>query len=357
MSAPCAFDFAWRRGDFELLAAHEMQGTSLGVFGPSGSGKTTLLRLLAGLEFPDKGWLQVNGEMYADAERRLPPEKRRVGLVFQEGLLFPHLDVRANLRYGMRAARPTPRFQFDEVIRLLELEPLLARRTRSLSGGERQRVALGRALLRDPDLLLLDEPLAALDVRLKRQILTYLQRLAARRELPLIYVSHDMDELRQVTEQLLLVDRGQTLLSGSHEALCEDPAAWPLLHEAGIRNLWRMQVVGHDAREGLTRLRSASGLEIAAAWSDLPLGTEVTAALAADDIALAPAPVPGISMQNQLTARVKRVETRDQGRLCFLDAGETVLAEVTAKGAQSLELKVGQEVTLLFKASAARVWR
>jgi molybdate transport system ATP-binding protein len=220
------------RGGFRLQLAWSFAGSALGVCGPSGSGKTTLLHLLAGLIRPRRGRLVLDGVTLGDSSTRVhvPPHRRRIGLVFQHGHLFQHLSVESNLRYGERLVpRGEARIPFAQVIELLELQPLLGRRPAGLSGGERQRVALGRALLAAPRLLLLDEPLASLDQRLKRQILPYLQRINRELQVPLIYVSHDLTELRLVTDQALILDQGRLLAQGSFEELRNHPEVYGML--------------------------------------------------------------------------------------------------------------------------------
>ena len=220
------------RGGFCLHLACRYEGAALGVFGPSGSGKTTLLHLLAGLVRPRRGRIVLDGVTLEDTAARLhvPPHRRRIGLVFQHGHLFQHFSVEGNLRYGERLVPAGQvRIPFAQVVELLELDALLERRPAGLSGGERQRVALGRALLAAPRLLLLDEPLASLDQRLKRQILPYLQRINRELLVPLIYVSHDLAELRLVTDQGLILEQGRLVAAGAYQNLLASPEISGLL--------------------------------------------------------------------------------------------------------------------------------
>lgn len=205
-------DLSFHRGSFELRARASLGAPVTGICGPSGAGKSTLLALLAGLLRPQRGSVRFDSELLDDAEDGiwLPSWRRRFGLVFQEDCLFPHLSVRGNLLYGLRRLPATARrLSLDTVQRLLELEPLLARRPAHLSGGERQRVALGRALLYSPRLLLLDEPLAALDERLKQQILPFLLRIKQEVRIPMIYVSHDRREIDFLADERLEMADGQ----------------------------------------------------------------------------------------------------------------------------------------------------
>lgn len=193
----------WQRGDFVLQADACMASPVTGLCGASGSGKSSLLALVAGLQRPDAGRIVLDGALLADAGAGifLPPERRHIGVVFQDAQLFPHLTVEANLLYGFHNLEPAARrFGLMEVVEMLEIAPLLARRPRHLSGGERQRVALGRALLYSPSLLLLDEPLAALDARRKQQILPFLQRVRDETRIPMLYVTHVRAELDSLTD-------------------------------------------------------------------------------------------------------------------------------------------------------------
>lgn len=208
-------DVAWRRGDFALEAQAVFGARVTGLCGPSGAGKSSLLALIAGLQRPDRGRIVLDGEVLVDTRQRLwvSPERRHVGLVFQDAQLFPHLSVESNLLYGWRRLVPAERrFGLDEVVALLEIGHLLTRQPRHLSGGERQRVALGRALLYSPRLLLLDEPLAALDSERKQQILPFLKRLREETGIPLLYVSHVLEELRFLSDELWSCEQGRLRL-------------------------------------------------------------------------------------------------------------------------------------------------
>lgn len=205
-------DLDFRRGDFQLEIAHRFGEGVTGICGPSGSGKSTLLALVAGLLTPRRGSIRFDGRVLVDCAQHtfVPAHLRRFGLVFQDGQLFPHLSVRANLLYGWRGLAPEQRrFTLDGVAGLLEIGALLDRRPEQLSGGERQRVALGRALLYSPQLLLLDEPLSSLDTRLKTQILPFLKRVRDETRLPMLYVSHAPDEIAYLADQVLQIENGR----------------------------------------------------------------------------------------------------------------------------------------------------
>ena len=204
-------DLEFRRGALRLGARATIEDGTTGICGPSGSGKSTLLALIAGLLRPQRGSIRFDATTLTDVERGVfvPPWQRHFGLVFQDGQLFPHLSVRQNLLYGWQRLRPDERrFELDQVAGLLEIEGLLERRTAQLSGGERSRVALGRALLYSPRLLLMDEPLSALDDRLKEQILPFLKRVRDETRIPMLYVSHSRAEVDYLAERVLRIDDG-----------------------------------------------------------------------------------------------------------------------------------------------------
>ena len=207
-----SFDLAYARGGFQLAARADIAGGVTGICGPSGSGKSTLLLLIAGLLKPQTGQLRMGDELLVDHAQRVfvPAWQRHFGLVFQDGQLFPHLSVRDNLLYGHARLTPERRlFTLDTVLQLLEIGHLLERRPALLSGGERQRVALGRALLYSPRLLLLDEPLSSLDERLKQQILPFLKRVKDETRIPMLYVTHARAEVDFLADRVLLIERGQ----------------------------------------------------------------------------------------------------------------------------------------------------
>jgi molybdate transport system ATP-binding protein len=217
-----SIDVEKQLGDFSLKAAFEVSGGATALFGPSGAGKTSLINMVAGLTRPDRGRIVLDGEPLFDAAARIdmPAWRRRIGCVFQEGRLFPHLSVRHNLDYGRRMnGVPEDAHAFDHVVALLDIGDLLDRRPGKLSGGERQRVAVGRALLIQPRLLLLDEPLAALDAARKRDILPYLERLRDEARVPMIYVSHEPGEVKRIANHVVMLERGRVTAKNGVELL------------------------------------------------------------------------------------------------------------------------------------------
>lgn len=295
-AAPLSVSLSGRRGTFSLDVAFDLAETGVtGLFGPSGSGKTTVLRAIAGLEHLD-GRISAGGDVWLDSVARIerPPHTRAVGYVFQEPSLFAHLPVRANLPYGAsrRPAGRTSRPEFDEIVAALGLAPLLDRDTSRLSGGERQRVAIGRALLSAPSVLLMDEPLAALDAPSKVEILAYLERLLARLRLPVLYVTHDADELHRLADHVVLLENGRVVRSDTEAAR---------LHG---------RLVAMDESHGLARVTLADGGDI---WVAAPAGSIGDACRVwIDPRRVSLAPVLGAPAAfNTLAARITHVEARD----------------------------------------------
>ncbi len=216
-------DVERRQGDFLIRTAiRQSQAGVTALFGPSGAGKTSIVNMVAGLIAPDRGHIRINDTIVFDSERRinLPPEKRRIGYVFQDGRLFPHLTVRRNLVYGMKRIAPQKRVvDFDSVVELLGIGHLLERRPARLSGGEKQRVAIGRALLTSPRLLLMDEPLASLDAARKQEVLPFVQRLCREFHRPILYVSHSLGEIRQLATHLALLNEGRVAAFGGTDEM------------------------------------------------------------------------------------------------------------------------------------------
>jgi molybdate transport system ATP-binding protein len=348
----------WRaaqREGFALDAAFTTPARGVtALFGPSGCGKSTLLAAVAGLLRPEAGRVALEGTVLLDTARRIfvPPEHRRCGLVFQDARLFPHLSVETNLRYGLRRApRDVPGPGFEEVVALLGIEPLLVRRPGRLSGGERQRVALGRALLSRPRLLLMDEPLAALDAPRRAEVLPFLARLRDVAGIPILYVTHALDEVDALADHLVLLGAGRVLAAGPVEEMAartDLPLA--LRRDAGA--LIGCTVAGHDAARGLTELRFAGGALFVPLRSEAP-GTKARLRLRARDVAVATEAPRGLSTQNILPATLAEMTEAPGTQEVFLRLmlGPTpVLARVTRDSAARLGLSRGQAVWAVIKA-------
>ncbi|MBE9605141.1 molybdenum ABC transporter ATP-binding protein [Acetobacteraceae bacterium H6797] len=327
------------------------------IFGPSGCGKSTILAGVAGLLRPDAGHLSLDGQVMFDAGRRimLPPEKRRFGMVFQESRLFPHLSVETNLRYGLRRApRDSEGPGFEEVVSLLGIAHLLTRRPASLSGGEKQRVALGRALLSRPRLLLMDEPLAALDAGRKAEVLPFLSRLRDRLNIPLLYVTHALDEVDQLADTLVLMENGRVLASGSLEALSARTDL-PLLagrNDAGA--VLTCKLAPGLPGEGLSRLLFPGGELLVPPPPDATPGSRLRVRVRARDVSIALARPADISVRNILPATIEALEPAGPHAVMLrLRVGESpLLSRVTRDAAERLALAPGTAVWALVKSVA-----
>jgi molybdate transport system ATP-binding protein len=351
-------DCRLRRGPFQLEVNARLDGPATGLFGRSGCGKTSLLLGLAGLLPVEHLRLKVAGQTLIDTAAGLaPPTHRRgLGLVFQDHRLFPHRTIAANLRYGRRAVGGGP--SFDEVVELLDIEDLLPRLPALCSGGERQRVALGRALLSAPRMLMLDEPLAGLDRGLKRQVLPYLRRVRERFDLPMLMVSHDLGELLAVTDELLLIEHGRVAGQGSLVQLASRADTLELLHDCGLVFALPGEVQRRD-EDGLTWVRpdGESGELLACGNCQDPVGARVEVLLRPEDVILARPPLDArLSVTNSLPGRIAGVARSSARCLVTVDCGLAVpmLAEVTERAVRDLELAVGAEVLVLYKAQAVR---
>ena len=316
-----------------------------GLFGPSGSGKTTLLRAIAGLDRHRDGFLKVAGTTWQAAGRFVPPHRRPFGYVFQEASLFSHLDVRRNLEYGLRRVPEAGRrVALEQAIDLLGIGSLLARRPDHLSGGERQRVAIARALAVSPGLLLMDEPLAALDRERKQEILPYIESLHQSLDIPVIYVSHSSDELARLADHLVLLGDGGIRASG----LIGDMLTrldLPLAHGSEAEAIVDATVAGHDDEYHLTYLEFAGG-GFTVTRKPLRPGSTVRVRVAARDVSLTLEHQSDTSILNIFPATVDALEQDGPARVTvrLLAAGVPLLARITRKSAALLELKPGKPV-------------
>lgn len=343
-------------GTFALDATFAAPDGVTALFGPSGAGKSTVLAVVAGLLRPQSGRVALGGTVLLDTGtgQNVPAERRRCGVVFQDARLLPHLSVATNLRYGLRRApRDAPGPGFDEVVDLLDIAPLLPRRPRTLSGGERQRVALGRALLSRPRLLLMDEPLAALDAPRRAEILPFLERLRDVAGLPILYVTHALDEVDRLADTLVLMHAGRVLAAGTVEALSARTDL-PLLtarRDAGA--VLPCTIEGHDAIRGLTRLAFRGGVLLVPLRPE-PLGTRLRLRLRARDVAVATEAPRGISTHNVLPATVTAIGAAGPHEaLVSLAVGPSaVLARLTRDAVERLGLVPGRGVVALVKSTA-----
>lgn len=346
--------FAHSFGDFSLDVTFEAPSGVTALFGRSGSGKTTVVNAVAGLLEPSSGRVALGETVVFDADRRIsvPVHQRRLGYVFQEDRLFPHLSVRQNLLYGRWFARGSSDVDFDHVVEMLGIGDLLARHPARLSGGEKQRVAIGRALLAHPRLLLMDEPLAALDEERKAEILPYLERLREETDIPVLYVSHSMAEVARLATTLVLMEKGRVVRVGPAAEVLADPENVPAL---GVRAAGASLHATVSAQEddGLTRLETSAG-PLFLPRVEAPLGTRLSIRILAQDVILSRSRPEGLSALNILPATVTAVRLGDgPGAVIQLKAGDDLLlARITRRSARALELAPGTECFAVVKSVA-----
>ena len=346
--------FSHRFGDFSLDVAFEAPAGVTALFGRSGSGKTSVINAVAGLVRPEAGHIELGETVLFDAERRIsvPVHRRRLGYVFQEGRLFPHLNVRQNLTYGRWFSPQGAAADFDHVVGMLGIDGLLARRPAGLSGGEKQRVAIGRALLANPRLLLMDEPLAALDEERKAEILPYLERLRGETDIPVLYVSHSKAEVARLATTLVLMDHGRVIRSGPANEVLSDPEYVPAL---GVRTAGAalQAVVVAQEEDGLTRLEASAG-PLFLPRIEARLGARLTIRILAQDVILSRTRPEGLSALNMLPAMVTAVRLGEgPGAIVQLKAGDDLLlARITRRSVQALELAPGAACFAVLKSVA-----
>mgnify|MGYP002631072394 CR=1 FL=1 len=352
-------DIERRVGDFHLRAKFRADAGLTAFFGRSGSGKTSLANAIAGLDRPDAGHISVGDTVLFDADSgiHLPPERRRIGYVFQESRLFPHMTVRGNLDYGRRFVPSNePQHDFEMVVDLLDLTSLLQRHPEKLSGGEKQRVAIGRALLAAPRLLLMDEPLASLDDARKAEILPFIERLRDHLALPIVYVSHAMEEVIRLADTMVIIDGGATVAAGSVEEIMSRLDLRPLTgrYEAGA--VLPVTVRGHDSGFGLTELGFGEAGLAGRLWVpriDLPLGSAIRMRIRARDVSLSLTKPTDTSILNIFEGTITEIAADDGPQAEILvDIGVPIIARVTRKSIAALDLKPGATVFTMIKAAA-----
>ncbi|ADH89846.1 molybdate ABC transporter, ATPase subunit [Ancylobacter novellus DSM 506] len=346
-----------RPGGFSLQADFTVPNAGVtALFGRSGAGKTTIIQAVAGVVRPDEGRIAVDGETFFDAARGIdvPIEARRVGYVFQEARLFPHLSVEKNLRYGERRSRAAERpIAFDAVVELLGIGHLLTRRPHTLSGGERQRAAIGRALLAQPRLLLMDEPLASLDEARKAEILPYLERLRDRMGLPILYVSHSVDEVLRLADTVVALQNGRQVARGPVAEAMARPEMVPIVGRFDVGALLDCTVARHDPAYALSSLAFAGG-ELRVPQVDLPVGAPVRARVRARDVALALAKPADVSVSNLLPAIVEEIRLQEGPYAdVMLKVGEGRLTStITRESVERLALRPGLALWAMIKSVA-----
>ncbi|OTA21535.1 ABC transporter related [Xenorhabdus beddingii] len=335
-------DFEQRLGELHMQVETALPTESItAIFGLSGAGKTSLINVIAGLTQPQTGRIVLNGRTLVDTEHNicLPAEKRRVGYVFQDARLFPHYRVKGNLQYAMA---PEMRAQFDTIIALLGIEHLLSRFPITLSGGEKQRVAIGRALLTAPEILLMDEPLASLDLPRKRELLPYLEKLSEDVKIPILYVSHSLDEILRLADNVIVMDKGKIRATGTLEEVWSNSALRPWLQKENLSSILKVSVMEHHQRYQMTAVAAADK----ALWLpkiDAAPGTDLRIRIDASDISLVLEPPKASSIRN--TLQVKVIEIFEDGGQVDVKLAlneHDLWAKITLWAKEELNLRVGQ---------------
>ena len=352
-------------GEFDLEVDASFSSGVTAIFGPSGSGKTTILNCIAGLTRPDEGEIHLHSRpLFSSSQRtNLRPEQRRVGYMFQESLLFPHLRVRENILYGFKLTPPEQRrIDPDRLVELLELGPMMERRPANLSTGERQRVALARALATSPELLLMDEPLASLDMGLRGRILRYLKDIHLRLGIPMVYVSHSISEVLAIAHSALVISHGKQLAFDEPRKVLLEPFIHPLVESGSLENLLDLEVVERRPDNGLTGASLGGDLLwIAGAPPHISAGDIISVAIRAGDIIVAVDRPSRISARNVIKSRIEGIHRVDSRVILYTAVGvgsqdtASLLVEITSEALDSLELREEEEVFLVIKSSSILV--
>jgi molybdate transport system ATP-binding protein len=357
-------DIRRRLGAFSLDAAFETSGRLTALFGPSGSGKTSLVNLIGGLLRPDEGRIVADGRVLADTAARIfvPRHKRRIGYVFQDARLFPHMTVSQNLRYGRFFTPASARYgDVDGVVELLGLGHLLDRRPGLLSGGEKQRVAIGRALLASPRLILMDEPLASLDDRRKAEIMPYIERLRDETKVPIVYVSHSVSEVARLATDIVVLEEGRVAAAGPTSEILQRLDLLPEEERNEGGAVLEMRVTGRNEAFGMSSLASRAG-EIHVAGLDVVAGATIRVRIRARDVIVATERPRGLSALNILAGNIAGVSS---GNGHFADVlidcnGEIITARITRQSAEMLGLTAGLDVFAVIKSvtfdRASMIW-
>lgn len=350
------FDVKHRLGDFTLDAQLTAGEGVTAFFGRSGSGKTSAIRIIAGLTKPDQGRIELDGEVLADSEKRIfsPAHKRRFGYVFQEARLFPHLTVEQNLHYGRWfSGKSAEAVVSTKIIEMLGIGALLKRRPENLSGGEKQRVAIGRALLVQPRLLLMDEPLAALDEARKAEIIPYLERLRDETKIPIVYVSHSVSEVSRLADRVVVMKDGRVDAEGAASEILSRPAFSTHLERREAGSILSGKIETFDARHGLAIVwLNGTSLQVPAKVAEP--GKPVRVHVPARDVMLGTVRPEGLSALNILQGRIADIATSEDGMaMVQVDCGgDIILSRITSLSVERLSLTEGSTVFAIVKSAA-----
>jgi molybdate transport system ATP-binding protein len=350
-----SFSAKHRFDNFEIDASFTMKSGVTALFGRSGSGKTSILKMIAGLIEPQAGQITLGDQLVYDSHSRrsIPPHKRRLGYVFQEPRLFPHLSVMQNLRYSTWFRQSSiSKKEFETITSMLDLKALLDRQPNRLSGGEQQRVAIGRALMSSPQMLLMDEPLASLDQMRKAEILPFLEELCATSQVPIVYVSHSYSEVMRLANRVILLDQGRVTSIQSPQSLGQNDAFTLSLPRSELGALVEGRISSFDPFAQLIRIAVGNDVLIAPS-SNAKIGEPLKVFIAARDVMLATQKPEGISALNILPATISAINNPHSGiaNISLSCAGTTLLAQITTQSAKRLGLYVGMPIFAVIKAA------
>ena len=326
-------------------------GMVTALFGRSGSGKTSIINMTAGLQHPDQGRIAVGDKLLFDSYKgvNIAAPKRNSGYIFQDGRLFPHMTVESNLRYGMKKDENASE-EFGTITELLGIRHLLGRRPHKLSGGEKQRVAIGRALLSSPDFLLMDEPLSALDSARKSELIPFIARMVDRFRMPVLYVTHSLDELLALGDNVVLMDSGACVDSGRVEDVVSNPDNMDILGLNGRVSVLKAEAADQKDSSGIIKLE---GQKLIIPTSQYKPGTKLRVTLRADDVTISVKKPEGLSARNIIKGKVTGIaETSDHGFGLKIDIGVSIYATITREALNELRIENGKEVYIILKTIA-----
>ena len=330
-------------------------GSITSLYGHSGSGKTSIINMIAGLKKPDSGFIKVGDDILLDTsdDIYIPPEKRRLGYIFQDSRLFPHLNISGNLLYGIKKnLNNSSQITFDSIVDILKIEPLLERKPANLSGGEKQRVAIGRALLTQPRLLLMDEPLASIDAQLRGEILTFIEELRNKLGLTIIYVSHSIDEVIRLADKMVLISDGTKKAEGNVEEIMSRLDLHPLTGRFDAGAVLSTKVESYDEKYDLTELSFNAGT-LRVTGGNLPIGSKVRAHIRARDVSIMLDRPRNTSILNIFEGTIVDISDSEDPQIDIkIDIGSPLIARVTRKSFDELGLRVGSTVFTMLKAVA-----
>jgi len=342
--------------DFSVDVDVQIRPAFTALFGQSGAGKTTLLNLISGILQPEIGEIVLGQRVVFSSEKRinLPPRQRNVGYIFQESRLFPHLSVRKNLEFGYRRlSRSQRKFDFEEIVRVTGVTDFLDRRPDALSGGQKQRVALARALLASPDYLLMDEPLAALDLPVRLAFLNFLKSIHKTYNLPILYVSHDLAQVLNFADQIVMLREGRIIGYGSPYSLLDKMSAAPLVSGEDIPNIFEVKVLKHDPQRGVTEAEIENMIFLLP-HLNVDVNQKLLLNIPASEIILATQEPKLLSASNIFLGKIVNLHYIGERVLAEIDAGGIFTVEIVPATIKRLGLETGKEVYLIIKASSFR---